>query len=103
MQNHVLILPSSCTVTHTTTPLSEPNLLITGGGEKRRGRRGRVGKQAFPMSLTHCHIRSIYRQKLSFCFSDLPCVLSPPGVMQQAVESIPAIAALKDTFGKLIS
>lgn len=39
--------------------------------------RGREGKQIRPMSLTLCQIRSVYRQKLSFCFSDLPCPVPP--------------------------
>lgn len=45
------------------------------------------------MSLTLCQIRSIYRQRLSFCFSDLPCPV-PLCVMQdlESVESIPAKA-----------
>lgn len=69
---------------------------------ERRGGQGR--KTCFPlMSLTHCHIRSIYRQKLSFCFPDLLRVLPPLCVMQQAAESIPAMDTLKETFGKFIS
>lgn len=71
---------------------------------ERRGRGGEGRKTCFPvMSLTHCHIRSIYRQKLSFCFPDLLRVLPPLCVMQQAAESIPAMDTLKETFGKLIS
>lgn len=73
-------------------------------GERREGREesGKENKLSL-MLLTRCHIRSIYRQKLSFCFPDLPCVLPPLCVMQQAAESIPAMDAFKETFGKLIS
>lgn len=101
---HHPLLPHS-----TSTFLPKSNLLITGGeteerGERREGREesGKENKLSL-MLLTRCHIRSIYRQKLSFCFPDLPCVLPPLCVMQQAAESIPAMDAFKETFGKLIS
>lgn len=73
--------------------LTSPSQSLTYSSQEERGREG---KQDFPMSLTLCHIRSIYRQRLSFCFSDLPCPV-PLCVMQESVESIPdkAIAALK--------
>lgn len=48
---HVLILPSSCTVTH--IPLSQPILLVT------RGKWGSEGKQVSPMTMTLCHFWSV--------------------------------------------
>lgn len=65
--------------------LTSPSQNITHSAQEERGREG---KQDFPVSLTLCHIRSVYRQRFSFCFSDLPCPV-PLSVMQETVESIP--------------
>lgn len=80
----MLILLSSCTMTHI------PSHSLTCSSQEERGRKG---KQVRLMSLTLCQIQSIYRQRLLFCFSDLPCPV-PLCVMQEleAVESIPAKA-----------